>query len=154
MITESLPGALPIDSLEFLRALADRMNAEPERYVSLGWCDLDLGIVMHRRDRPDFRALVHFVDYSCAGVSEFPAGQEAQADCYLEGDLDAWTEMVDDIRARGRATGRHTLSSLALLGDRIEVRGVDPMGVDRFFRYAQSLQQFFDGAAAGAPVAA
>ncbi len=154
MRTESTQRAVQVDDLEFFRDLAGRMNAAPERYEDLGWCDLDLGIVIHRRDQADFRALLRFADYSCVAVTEFAEEDEGIADCYLEGDFDAWAEMVGDIRAHGRATGRQTLSSLVLLGDKIAVRGKDPMGVDRFFRYAQSLQQFFDGAAAGAPVAA
>jgi hypothetical protein len=154
MLTEYAEGRFPVDSFEFFEELADAMNAAPERYEPLGWCDLDLGVVVHRRDQPDFRALLCFGDYACALVTEFPEGDEAVADCYLEGDVGAWAEMVDNIRANGRATGRHTLSSLVLLGEEIEVRGVDPMGVDRFFRYAQSLQQFFDGAATGVPAVA
>ena len=56
--------------------------------------------------------------------------------------------MFDNVRANGGATGSQTLNSLTLLGDRIALHGDDPMGVDRFHRFNQSVQEFFDGAAA------
>jgi hypothetical protein len=62
--------------------------------------------------------------------------------------------MFDDITTNGRATGRRTINSLTLVGDRIDVRGDDPMGVDKFFRFNQTIQQFFDGAAQLAPASA
>jgi hypothetical protein len=55
--------------------------------------------------------------------------------------------MAVDIRRNGRATGRQTLNSLTMVGDAIQLRGVDVMGVDKFSRFNQSLQEFFDGAA-------
>lgn len=144
-----------IDSVELFAALAGAMNAEPARYETLGWCDLDLGLVIRRADGDPFRILLRFRDYRCDAVLDFAPGSEDAADCYLEGDLAAWQEMLDDILAHGRATGLHTLSSLVLLGERVRVKGRDPMGVDRFFRYNQTLQSFFDAAAELArPVAA
>ncbi len=68
------------------------------------------------------------------------------ADFRLEGPLQAWQDMFDDIAANGRATGFHTINSLALMGDRISCRGDDPMGLDKFSRFNQTLQEFFDGA--------
>jgi hypothetical protein len=55
--------------------------------------------------------------------------------------------MVADILGNGRATGRYTINSLTLMGDEIRLRGADVMGVDKFSRFNQSLQEFFDGAA-------
>ena len=46
----------------------------------------------------------------------------------------------------GRATGLQTINSLALLGDDIALGGSDPMGLDKFSRFNQTLQEFFDGA--------
>ena len=81
-------------------------------------------------------------------MSEAEAGDEALADCWLEGPFDAWQAMVDDIVEHGRATGRHTLNSLTLVGESIRLRGSDVMGIDKFSRFNQSLQEYFDGAAA------
>ena len=47
----------------------------------------------------------------------------------------------------GRAEGLQTINSLALLGGAIACVGNDPMGLDKFSRFNQTLQEFFDGAA-------
>lgn len=136
-----------VDSPEFFEDLAKQMNAQPDRYVPLGFCDIDLGVVMHRSGADDFRVLLRFAEYGCEAVEPFPESLEHEASCTLEGDLETFAGMVADIRANGRATARYTLSSLVLLGDRVRLVGADPMGVDRFFRYAETIQNFFDGAA-------
>lgn len=143
----TMETAPPVDSREFFHDLAHRMNSQPDRYVPLGFCDMDLGVVVHRTGADDFGVLLHFAEYGCAAVEPFSMAHQHEADCILEGDLEGFTEMVADIRANGRATARLTLSSLVLLGDRLRLLGADPVGVDRFFRYAETIQAFFDGAA-------
>jgi hypothetical protein len=136
-----------VDDLRFFEPLADEMNAHPERYEVLGDLDLVLGVVMTRPQGDAFRAQLVFEGIRCIGVSEIDPGDERVADCWLEGPVDAWNDMVADIRANGRATGRHTLNSLTMIGDQIRLRGADVMGVDKFSRFNQSLQEFIDGTA-------
>lgn len=137
-----------VDTVGFFERLAAAMNAHPERFEPLGDVDLVLGVVIARPDGERFGARIVFEGIACADVSELPPDGERAADCWLEGPLSAWQEMADDIVAHGRATGRHTLNSLTLLGDPIRLDGSDVMGVDRFSRFNQTLQEFFDGAAA------
>jgi hypothetical protein len=136
-----------VDDLRFFEPLAAEMNAHPERYEVLGDLDLVLGVVMTRSAGEAFRARLTFEGIRCTDVSEMEAGDETTTDCWLEGTVDAWTDMAVDIRRNGRATGRQTLNSLTMVGDAIQLRGVDVMGVDKFSRFNQSLQEFFDGAA-------
>jgi hypothetical protein len=106
-----------------------------------------VGVVM-RRDDGAFGLLVEFEGIECAGVAEAdPPTLTRRADFSLVGDLGAWETMFADIRANGRATGLQTINSLALLGDRIRCEGSDPMGIDKFSRFNQTLQEFLDGAA-------
>ena len=136
--------AVPVDSKEFFDALAAVMNAHPERFDPLGWFDLDLGVVISRQSAEPLVLALRFRGSRCEDVREsFP---DDSVDCVVEGPVTAWAEMVDDIVVNGRATGRQTLSSLVLLGERIRLHGADPLGVDRFFRVAESVQVFFDGA--------
>jgi hypothetical protein len=139
--------AVAVDDLRFFEPLAIEMNDHPERYEVLGDLDLVLGVVITRRDGDAFRARLTFEGIRCADVSEMAPGDEATTDCWLEGTVDAWTEMAADIGRNGRATGRQTLNSLTMVGDAIRLRGADVMGVDKFSRFNQSLQEFFDGAA-------
>ena len=136
-----------VDTLELFDALAREMNAHPERFEVLGDVDLDLGIVMHRPGGDAFGVRLTFEGLECTGVATMAPGEEHATECRLEGPVEAWEEMFADIRAHGRATGQHTINSLTLLGEQIHLRGDDPMGVDKFSRFNQSIQQFLDGAA-------
>jgi hypothetical protein len=135
------------DTLDLFDALATEMNGSPERFEPLGDVYLDLVCIMRSDGNGSDRVRLTFEGIRCTGVGAAKAGDEQAADCWLEGPIDAWLEMFADIRANGHATGLHTLNSLALLGDRIGLRGRDPMGVDKFHRFNQTLQEFFDGAA-------
>jgi len=135
-----------VDHVSFYAALAAEMNAHPERYEPLGDVDIDLAVVV-RLPADAFRVRLLFQGIRCENVTQIGDGDEQTADCWLDADVEAWQAMVDDIRAHGRATGEHTLNSLTLVGQRVAIRGEDPMGVDRFFRFNQTLQTFFDGAA-------
>lgn len=143
-----------VNELAFYQDLADLMNAHPDRYETLGEMDFTLGVVMVNDAGADLRLRLVFEELGCTEVSSLPEGAEASCDCWLEGDTGSWGEMFDNIAANGRATGRLTINSLTLVGDHIEVRGGDPMGVDRFFRFNQTIQQFFDGAAQLVPASA
>jgi hypothetical protein len=142
---------MPVDDIRFFEPLATEMNAHPERYEVLGDLDLVLGVVIHRPGDNAFRARVTFEGIQCTDVSEMGPGDETTTDCWLEGPLEAWAEMVDDIRSHGHATGRQTVNSLTMIGDQIRLRGADVMGVDKFSRFNQSLQEFFDGAGRTSP---
>lgn len=133
-----------IDTAAFFNSLAIEMNAHPDRYQILGDADMSAMLVMERPESA-FCVRIDFEELRCAGITEVDAGEPA--DFRLEGSLDAWQAMFDDIVANGRATGLQTINSLALLGDRIACRGDDPMGLDKFSRFNQTLQEFFDGTA-------
>jgi hypothetical protein len=135
-----------VDSAAFFAGLADHMNAHPERFASLGEAEMVVALVMDRPEGP-FRLRLRFAGLGCTEVDETDAIGAGEADFRLEGSLEAWRQMFDDIAANGRATGLFTLNSLALMGDRIACTGDDPMGLDKFSRFNQTLQEFFDGAA-------
>lgn len=136
-----------IASVRFFDALATEMNAHPELYEVLGDVDMDLAIVM-TGEHGEFRVRLTFEGITCAGVDEIGDGDEHTADCYLQGPLVEWQAMFDDIAEHGHATGWWTINSLTLVGEKIAVHGDDPLGVDLFFRYNQTVQNFLDGAAA------
>ncbi len=138
---------IEVDDIHFFEPLATEMNAHPERYEILGDLDVVLGVVINRPAGDAFRARLTFEGIQCIDVSEMEPGDELTTDCWLEGTLDAWSDMAADIRRNGHATGRQTLNSLTLVGDAIRLRGRDVMGIDKFSRFNQSLQEFFDEAA-------
>lgn len=135
-----------VHSLMFFEALADEMNAHPETFKVLGEADM-VGSLVMRSATGDFAVRICFRELRCEGVTKVDATEAAVADFYLDGPIDAWQAMFDDIVEHGEASGRQTINSLALLGTDIRLRGVDPMGVDKFSRFNQTLQEYLDGAA-------
>jgi len=134
-----------VDSVAFFDALAGEMNSHPERYEILGDADMVAEVVMTRPDG-DFRVRLAFEGLGCSGVAEVEGDGAPDCDFRLVGPLAAWQSMFEDIAANGRATGLWTINSLALLGNEIACVGDDPMGLDKFSRFNQSLQEFLDGA--------
>ncbi len=135
-----------VDHPAFFSDLAAEMNSHPERFEPLGDIDIDLALIV-RLPVDALRVRLLFQGIRCEMVSQIGEGDELTADCWLDGDIQSWQDMVDNILANGRATGDFTLNSLTLVGTRIAINGGDPMGIDRFFRFNQTLQTFFDGAA-------
>ena len=134
------------DSAQFFRGLADETNAHPEALRYVGEADMVLALVM-RRPSGDFAVRLRFEGLRCEAAEEIDATEAHLADFYLDGSYGAWQLMFDDILANGSASGRQTINSLALLGTDIRLRGNDPMGVDKFSRFNQTLQEYLDGAA-------
>ncbi|HAP78133.1 MAG TPA: hypothetical protein DCR14_18870 [Acidimicrobiaceae bacterium] len=134
-----------IDSESFFGQLADEMNASPDRFRILGDADMVAALVMRAPDG-DFAVRVRFEGLRCEGVDEVAADEAHLADFFLDGPLSAWQAMFDDILRNGSASGRLTINSLALLATDIRLRGDDPMGVDKFSRFNQTLQEYLDGA--------
>jgi len=135
----------PVDSVAFFDGLADEMNAHSERYALLGEAEMAVVVVMGR-PTGDFRVRIEFEALGCAGVAAVDDAHGPVADFRLVGPIEQWQAMFDDIAANGRATGPFTINSLALIGERIRFEGDDPMGLDKFSRFNQTLQEFFDGA--------
>lgn len=134
-----------IDTESFFRGLADEMNAHPETFRVLGDADMVAVLVM-RRDSGDVAVRITFEGLRCEGVDAIDAADADAADFFLDGPYEAWRLMFDDILVHGTASGRQTINSLALLGTDIRLRGSDPMGVDKFSRFNQTLQEYLDGA--------
>jgi hypothetical protein len=130
--------------------LAERMAAQHEKYRRLGSVDL---LLFPRVVFPEGRAETYrlaFRGHGCtvAAADGDPAGAHAVV---LEAAYEHWREMLDNIRTHGRADLRHTLNSLTLPDWPFRLLPVDEaegqLAVDRFYRYAETLQEFFDEAA-------
>jgi hypothetical protein len=135
---------MTVDRIAVFRALAAEMNARPERFRLYGDADVDCIIVMERNASQSFAVRVVIDGIRCDHVEE--CAPDEPADFRLVGPLEAWETMFADIVAHGHATGLQTLNSLALLGEEIRCVGHDPMGLDKFSRFNQTLQELFDGA--------
>lgn len=140
-------------SVEWFQALADRMEAQPEKYRRLGHVDLTL---VPRITFPDGREAVFrlvFAGPHCRTVDAPPtvAAVRGPHPVVIEGEYTAWREMIESIRTHGQADLKHTLNFLTLPDWPFRLDALDPeagqLDVDRFYRYMATLQAFFDEAA-------
>ena len=131
-------------SLQWFQSLRALMNESEEKYRALGYADskgvFKVGGLAY--------SLV-FEVHRCSSVRELEAGEieRFNPDWIIEGDLDGWREMIENIKANGRADSEHTLKGLSLLEQPFRLYGADQGRVARFHRQAPSFQEFLDASA-------
>lgn len=139
-------------SEEWFRQLQQAMDTEVEKYRRLGSTELTLYLKMNFDDGHNEVYKLVFDAYRCAEVKrvetpELGPGKEAAV---LEADYQTWKDMVADIIKNGGASLEQTLNYLTLPDVPMRIwsdGGEDQLDVDRFYRYNESLQQFFDAGA-------
>ena len=139
-------------SLGWFRELAVRMAGDPAKYKRLGALDLTL---VPRIVFPDGHAEHYslvFEGHACRSVEQAARPDEVRGrhPVMIEGDYQAWREMVENIRRNGHADLQHTLNYLTLPDWPLRLVPLDEaagqLDVDRFYRFNDSLQSFFDEA--------
>jgi hypothetical protein len=139
--------AVVFPSTGFFLALREAMRGDQARFQRLGFFDTTFGV----RVLPDASGgtpvdhTLGFEVFDCVAVREGLDG--AAVDFVLEGPLAAWREMLDTIHALGAADTAHSINTLTHFGERLRVRYEDPNGHDKLYRFAESIQEFFDLAA-------
>lgn len=135
-------------STEWFQALARRMEEDEAVYRELG--EIDCTMVV-RVDAPTGSHLyeIGFGGYGVRSVRRLERIEDAAPDHFvLEASLDTWRDMIENIRAHGGPDLTHTLNYLTFPDDPMRVTGPDQLEIDAFYRYNESLQRFFNGAAA------
>jgi hypothetical protein len=145
-------------SLAFFQALQTLMRQEEPRFRRLGFVDTTIGIHIVGANGQEWRYLLTFEVFDCREVAEVSGFDLTAIDFVLKGDLTAWSEMLENIRQHGGADVTHSLNTLTHFGERLTILYDDPDNRDKFFRFQESLQEFFDLASTleieSAPVAA
>ncbi|MFN8543497.1 MAG: hypothetical protein U0807_04745 [Candidatus Binatia bacterium] len=137
--------SVPFPSVQFFAALRDAMGAEQERFRRLGFFDTTMGVRVLRDGRPPAEFALTFEVFDCTRVHEGFA--DVQPDFVLEGPLPVWRDMLDAIHHLGAADTAHSINTLTHFGDHLKVVYDDPNGHDMLYRFAESIQEFFDLAA-------
>lgn len=135
-------------SVEWFEMLGHHMVDQSDRYHNLGACDCCMVVKVAQTDESRLIE-VQFKDYVVESVRELQKIEDARPEHFVvEAPLSVWREMIDNISSRGEPDLEHTLNYLSFPDDPMVVDGPDQLMVDAFFRYNQSLQLFFNGAAA------
>lgn len=137
--------AVTFPSVGFFEALREAMRAERDRFGRLGYFDTTFGVrVLPADGGAPAEFVLAFEVFDCVGVAE---GTRGDLDFVLEGPLPVWREMFDAIHALGAADTAHGINTLTHFGEALRVVYDDPDGHDKLYRFAESIQQFFDLAA-------
>lgn len=128
-------------SKDWFVALQQVVNND-ERFKHFGTIDAKIGV----RVGDNAYELV-FEVYELVSVREISVDELQQCDFYLEQDPESWREMLENIKANGKADVNHTLNTIDLNSPAGLARGSDGYKVDLFYRYNQTLQDFFDASA-------
>lgn len=145
MTTDRFPSDI------WFEAMVTDARTRPDVYSRLGFADLRLVIEETGGERERHFGLV------LDGYDVFYAGELDDVDAFaaeavVSGTDDTWQEMIANIVENGGADGAHTLNALSIAEAPLRVSSLDPVGRDKFFRYAETLQTLFDGLAAYEPV--
>lgn len=125
-------------STDYFQSLAKLLN-ESDSFKRLGTCDCEMGVQVGERIwEVDFEA------FEVSQIREINAERAAALDFVLVQPPEAWKAMIEDIEANGRATHDFTLNSLDLRSETEFARGKDYHRRDAFYRFNQTLQDYFD----------
>jgi hypothetical protein len=130
-------------SREFFETLREAMHAERDRFSRLGFFDTTFGVrVLPEDGGAAAEFVLTFEVFDLATVGE--GRGDLETDFVLEGRLAAWREMLDSIHALGEADTAHSINTLTHFGEGLTLRYDDPDGHDKLYRFAESIQKFFD----------
>jgi len=141
--------AITFPSEAFFQALATAMTREHERFRKLGFFDVTIGIRVQPDDDhgADRLFVLAFEVFECTFAEAVPNFTPFRVDFVLEGKASVWREMFENIRRNGGADVAHSINTLTHFGEQLTLRYDDPDGHDKLYRFAESIQQFFDLAA-------
>jgi hypothetical protein len=127
-------------STEWFQAVADLAMAD-DRYRRYGRVDALVGIKVGDRM---FRMTFDVFDIN--DIREIGFDDLRDLDFYLEMEPERWQAMLEDIKANDGAGLDYTLNTIDLrLPDGLAINAMgDGYRMDKFFRFNESLQRFFD----------
>jgi hypothetical protein len=131
----------------WFEALAAQMSEDTVPFKELGAMDCTM-VVQVDEDESSELFEVSFKSYAVDSIRRLDS--EADADPVhfrITAPLGVWREMIDNIEDNGEPDLEHTLNFLTFPDDPMVVDGPDQLQTDAFYRYNQSLQLFFNGAA-------
>lgn len=130
----------------WFKTMADDARARPDVYRRLGFGDLRL--VVEEQDGALVRRFGLVLDgYDVVSAGELEDVESFHPDATISGQRVTWDEMAENIRGNGGADLGHTLNALSIAESPLKVSSDDPLGRDKFFRYAETLQTLFDSLA-------
>lgn len=131
----------------WFRALGDLMEAEAPLFQRLGFAETRFIVrVVPDQVGNGGEALVGVAidGYRMIEASRVTDLQAFDPDFVVCARREVWQRMLSEISELGRPSLRHTLSSLALVGEEMWLESTDQLREDKFYRYNQTLQELLN----------
>lgn len=125
-------------SVEWFNAIKDIVNVDPN-FRQLGTVDAVIGVKVENKIFE-----LTFEAFECTGVREASSNDLRDMDFWLEQSYDQWKEMLENIKKNGAADLTHTMNTLDLSNPEGFARSNDGYRRDAFYRFNQSIQDFFN----------
>jgi hypothetical protein len=128
-------------SVEWFDAIKDIVNKD-EKFRQLGTVDSVIGVKVGNKIYE-----LTFEAFECTNVREAGENDLRDMDFWLEQPYDAWKDMLENIKKNGHADLSHTLNTIDLSMPEGFARSHDGYRRDAFYRFNQSIQDFFNASA-------
>jgi hypothetical protein len=127
-------------SVDWFNAIKSIVNQD-EGYKRIGTCDSEVGVKI-----PDLQKYykITFEAFEVADIRETDVADAENADFWLEMPYARWKEMIENIKANGKADLHHTLNTIDMEDPDGLARSNDGYRRDAFYRFNQTFQYFFD----------
>jgi predicted nucleic acid-binding Zn finger protein len=142
-MTQEVTTRAAFPSVDWFRAIQEIVNHD-DGYKHFGTCDTVIGLKV-----PDLEKYyrVTFEAFEVADISESSDSEAENTDFWLEMPYASWREMIENIKANGKADLHHTLNTIDLEIPEGLARSNDGYRRDAFYRFNQTFQYFFDTSA-------
>jgi len=130
-------------------ALGRLMEAEGESFRRLGFAEVRFAVRVLDDDSGEIEQTtgIEIGGYTLSEAAALDGVEGFDPDFTICGRRATWKRLLDEIKRSGRPEMRHTLSSLALVGEELWLESSDQLREDKFYRYNQTLQELFNLAA-------
>jgi hypothetical protein len=128
-------------SVEWFDSIRTIVNNDPA-FRQLGTIDANVGVKVGNKLYE-----LKFEAFECTGVREVSENALRDMDFWLEQPYAQWQEMLQNIKKNGHADLSHTLNTIDLSMPEGFARSTDGYRRDAFYRFNQSLQDFFNASA-------
>lgn len=153
-MTPGTASSAGFPSAGFFDELVRDVVRRPEEYERLGFADCRLVIEVVEPTGEVRRFGLVLDGYDIRSEGEIADLDGFHPEVVVSGALDTWSEMLAAIAEHGFADRPHTLNALSIAGFPLSARSDDPIGRDKFYRYAETLQTLFDSVGLRAPAEA
>jgi len=132
---------------QWFLALGRLMESEGERFRRIGYAETRFVINVLPDEEGAGRAYavgLVFDGYRLAEAVALDDRWAFEPDFIVNAKRSVWEKMLHEIAAEGHPQLRSTLNSLALMGEQVWLESTDQLREDKFYRYNQTIQEFFN----------